>query len=326
MRWLRLVLVGLLACAAWRPAQSEDYPSRPVRCIVPFAPGGETDSIARFITQKLSAGWPVQVIADNRPGAAGVIGVAAAAKSVPDGYTFLLGQAANVAVAPSLYASLPYDPLTELQPVTQLVSAPQVIVAHPSLPARNVADLVAFARARPQAVSYGSLGTATIGHLTIELLGAMTSIRLAHAPETTKPALTSLLGGETALYASTLPAVLPHLRSNRLRALAVTSVKRWQRLPDVATVAESAAPGYEAVNWYGVFVSAGTANDVVMKLHAALVRVLALPDARERFAADGRDVVASTPAEFRAYIRSEIPKWASAVKAAGIEKSVRGEE
>jgi tripartite-type tricarboxylate transporter receptor subunit TctC len=326
MRWLGFAVVGFFACAAEQPAQSEDYPLKPVRCIVPFAAGGETDSIARLITQKLSEAWPVQVITDNRPGAAGVIGLAAAAKSVPDGYTFVLGQESNVAVAPSLYAGLSYDPVTELEPVTQALSTPQVIVAHPSLPSRNIGDLIAFARARPGALSYGSLGTGTIGHLAVELLGAMTSIRLMHVPETTKPVLTSLLGGEIALYASAPPAVLPHIRSNRLRALAVTSARRWERLPVVPTVAESAVPGYEAVNWHGVLVPAGTSHELVMKLHAALMRVLAQPEIRERFATGGRDVVANTPAEFGAYIRSEIPKWASAVKAAGIERSVRSEE
>jgi tripartite-type tricarboxylate transporter receptor subunit TctC len=319
MRGVEPAVAGvLLACAALQAAQAEDYPARPVRWIVPFAAGGQTDSISRVITQKLSEAWGVQVIADNRPGSAGVVGLGAAAKAVPDGYTLVVGQASNVAIAPALYAKLPYDPTTELQAVTQVISLPGVLVAHPSFPARNIRDLIALARAKPGIVSYGSDGNGTISHLTLELLKSMAAIEIVHVPEGRTPVLTSLLGGEIALLASTLPPALPLIKSNRLRALGVTSAKRLQPLPDVATIAESGVPGYEAVNWYGVLLPAGTSSDLVAKVHATLMRVLGQPDVRERFAADGGDIVANTPAEFEAYIRKEIPKWAKAVRAAGV--------
>ena len=285
---------------------------------MPFPPGGGTDLISRTLAQKLSESWGVQVIADNRPGSGGTLGLAAVAKAPPDGYTVGLGQASNVAVAPGLYDKLPYDPVKDLQPITQVISSPNVIVSHPSFPARNARELIAYARAQPAAVTFGSPGNGTIGHLSLEMLKTMAGIKLLHIPyKGAAQALTDLIGGQIVIYASSMPPALPLINAGRLRALGVTSAKRLAPLPNVPTVAESGVAAYEAVNWYGVMMPAGAARDIVAKLHADLVRVLKQPDVQQRLKGEGGDIVANTPEEFGGFIRREIPKWSKVVKDSG---------
>ena len=308
-----------LACAlAAVAAPAQQYPTKPVRWIVPFPPGGGTDVISRAIAQKLTEAWGQQVIADNRPGSGGTIGLAAATKSPADGYTVVLGQLANVAIAPALYTRLPYDPLKELQPVTLVLSAPLILVAHPSLPAKNTRELLALARAKPDAITFGSPGNGTTGHLAAEVIKSTTGVKMTHVPyKGASPAITGLLGGEIAIYVSSIPPALPFMKAGRLKAIGVTSAKRTATLPDVPTIAESGLPGYEVTNWYGVMVPAGVPKDILARLHTEIVRILQLPEVRQRFAGEGGDVAPNTPEQFAAFIRSEIAKWGRAVKDSG---------
>ena len=299
---------------------ADAYPTKPVHWYVPFPPGGGTDLISRTIAAKLTEAWGVQVIADNRPGSGGTLGLGIAAKAPPDGYNIVLGQASNIAVAPGLYAKLPYDPVKDLQPITLVITAPNVIVSHPSFPAKNARELIAYAKAKPGAVSFGSPGNGTIGHLSLEMLKSMAKIDMLHIPyKGASLALTELIGGQITIYASSMPPALPLINGGKLRALGVTSGKRLAPLPNVPTVAESGVAGYEAVNWYGVLMPARTPKDIVAKVHADIVRVLKQPDIKERFAGEGGDIVANTPEEFGAFIRKEIPKWSKVVKDAGVK-------
>lgn len=313
---LLALATGLLSGAAF----AQTYPAKPVRWIIPFPPGGGTDLISRTITHKLTELWGVQVIADNRPGAGGTIGLDAAAKAPADGYTIVLGQASNVAVAPGLFPRLPYDPVRDLAPVTQVIAAPLIIVSHPSFPAKNVKDLIAFARGKPGAVTYGSPGNGTIGHLSLEMLKSEARINMLHVPYSgAARALSALLGGEIAIYASSTPPALPQVKAGKLKALGVTGARRIAALPEVPTVAESGVKGFEAVNWYGVFVPANTPKDLVARLHADIVKVLRQPDVQKRFEGEGGDIVANTPEEFAALIRRETPKWSRVVRDAGVK-------
>lgn len=307
----------LLLCAGAACAQT--YPAKPVRWVVPFPPGGGTDLISRVIAAELAKLWGVQVVADNRPGGGGTLGLGIAAKTPADGYTIVLGQASNIAVAPGLYAKLPYDPVRDLQPITQVIATPIVIVSHPSFPAKNAKELVAYARARPGAITFGSPGNGTIGHLSLEMLKSMAKIDLLHIPyKGASLAITELIGGQIVIYGSSMPPALPLVNAGKLRALGVTSAKRLAPLPAVPTVAESGVGGYEAVNWYGVLTPAGTPKEVVAKLHADVVRVLKQADVQERFRGEGGDIVGNTPEEFAAFIRKEVPKWSAVVKDAGV--------
>lgn len=312
---VRLAATVLAFVPAMVAAQA--YPAKPVRWVVPFPPGGGTDLISRTITQKLGEAWGVQVIADNRPGAGGTIGLNLAAKSPADGYTMVLGQAGNMAVAPALYAKLPYDPLKDLVPVTQVVAPPLVIVAHPSFPAKDIKELIARAGAKPGAITYGSPGNGLIGHLAVEMLKSMTKVDMLHIPYTgAARALTELIGGQIVIYASSMPPAMPMIKAGRLKALGVTSAKRVAVMPDVPAVSET-IPGYAAVNWYGVFVPAGAPREIVTKLNEDIVRILRQPDVRQRFASEGGEAVGDTPEQFAAFVRAEIPKWAKVVKDSG---------
>jgi tripartite-type tricarboxylate transporter receptor subunit TctC len=299
---------------------AQNYPSKSVRWIVPFTPGGGTDLISRTITQKLSEAWGVSVVADNRPGAGGTVGLEQAIRSPADGYTIVLGQASNVAVAPGLYPKLPYDPVRDLQPVTQVIASPIVIVSHPSLPARNMKELIATAKARPDAITFGSPGNGTMGHLSIEMLKTDAKIAMLHVPYSgAARAITSLIGGEIVIYGSSMPPAVPLIKAGKLKALGVTSAKRLAPIPDVATVAEGGLPGYEALNWYGVFLPANTPKDIVTKVHHDVGQILKLKEVQDRFAGEGGDIVANAPDEFGAFIRKEIPKWARVIRAAGVK-------
>ena len=315
-----LIVLLALAVLGGPCLAAEAYPNKPVRWVVPFPPGGGTDLISRTIAAKLSEAWGVQVVADNRPGGGGTLGLGIAAKMPPDGYTIVLGQASNVAVAPALYARLNYDPVKDLQPITDVIAAPLVIVSHPSFPARNAKEMIAYARAKPGALTFGSPGNGTIGHLSMELLKTMAGINLLHIPyKGATLAITELIGGQIVLYASSMPPALPLINAGKLKALGVTTAKRLAPLPNVPTIAESGIAGYEAVNWYGVFVPAGTPKDIVAKLHAEIVRVLKQPDVKERFAGEGGEIVADSPEAFGAFVHNEIPKWAKVIKDASVK-------
>jgi tripartite-type tricarboxylate transporter receptor subunit TctC len=258
------------------------------------------------------------VIADNRPGSGGTIGLAAAAKLPPDGYNIVLGQLANVAIAPALYPKLPYDPVKDFTPVTLALTSPLILVAHPSLPAKNVKELIALAKAKPDEITFGSPGNGTTGHLGTEIIKTAGRVKMTHIPyKGATPAFTGLLGGEVAVYMSSIQPALPMLNAGRVKALGVTSAKRMATLPNVPTIAETGLPGYEVTNWYGVMMPAGVPKDVLAKLHADMVKILRMPDVQQRFQSEGGDIEPNTPEQFAAFIKSEITKWGKAVRESG---------
>lgn len=313
-----LVLLGAASLGAVMPASAQQYPVRPVRFVVPFAPGGSTDTLARTIGVKLAGALGQQVVVDNRPGANGDIGMMIVARAPADGHTIVLGYIANLAIAPSLYAKMPYDPVKDFTPVTQLASSPNVLVAHPSVPAGNLKELIALAKAKPGQVNFASAGVGSIGHLTGELLNNLAGVKMVHIPyKGSGQAITDLLGGNVQLMFSGFSSTLSHIRSGRLRALAVTGAQRSPAAPDVPTIAESGFPGFEATAWYGVLAPAGTPKAVVLRLHDDVVKALRDPDVDKRLAGLGFEIAGTAPEQFAAYIRSEIKKWAKAVAASG---------
>ena len=304
--------------AALSPALAQQYPSRPVRFVVPFAPGGSTDTLARTIGVKLADALGQQVVVDNRPGANGDIGMLIVARAPADGYTLLLGYIANLAIAPSLYTKMTYDPAKDYAPITQIATSPNVMTAHPSVQAKGLKELVALAKAKPGAVNFASTGVASVGHLTGELLNNLAGMKMTHVPyKGGGQAIIDLLGGHVQVMFSGFSAAMPHIKSGKIRALAVTGAKRSPALADVPTIAEQGFPGVEATAWYGVLAPAGTPKPVVTRLHDETVRILKLPDVSQRLDALGFEIVGSTPEQFGAYIKSEIRKWEKVVKASG---------
>jgi tripartite-type tricarboxylate transporter receptor subunit TctC len=312
-----LFLVSALLCTA-TAAQTAAYPTRPVRFIVPSAAGGGTDIIARAISLKLAESLGQQFVVDNRPGAGQMIGIELAAKAPPDGHTILMA-ASTLAINPVMYKKVSYDPLRDFAPVTQAASLPNVLVVHPSLPVNSVAELIAYARQRPGQLNFASAGIGTSPQMSIELLKSMAGIDMVHIPyKGTAPGVVDLLAGQVLVMAPNLLTALPHIKSGRLRALAVTSAKRTQALPEVPTVAESGLAGYDSTQWYGVLAPAGTPREIVTRLHDAIVRALRDAEVGKRLAADGAEPVGSSPEEFAAFIKSETGKWAKVATAAGI--------
>jgi len=310
------VLCGL----AFDVVAAESYPSRPIRWIVPFSPGGPSDIIGRFFAVKLSDALGNQVVVDNRGGATGIIAFEIAARAVPDGYTVLQAGASGLTTNPHLHAKLPYDAQRDFRLVTQLVATPNMLVVHASLPARTVKELVALARAKPGQLVYASGGSGTSNHLSWEMLKIYTGIELVHVPfKGTGPALASVLGGQVQMMFSNMLPAMPHVRSGKLFGLAVTSAGRSPAAPDLPTVAESGIPGYETTSWHGVVVPAGTPDSIVRRLYVELRSITQQSDVKDRFAQDGTQVVGSTPEQYAATVKSESAKWAKIIKAAGIK-------
>ena len=317
MNLLNVVLL-IVALAGAASATAQNYPARPVRLIVPSSPGGGTDISARIIAPRLSEYLGQQVVVENRPGAGTMIGGEVVARSAPDGYTLLMG-ISTLAINPAIYKKVPYDALKDFAPVSQAVALPNVLVAHPSLPVKTVKELVAFARARQGQINFASAGLGTSPHLSMELFLSMTGLKMVHVPyKGSGPGVTDLVAGHVPLMMPNMLSALPHIKSGRLRALGVTSVKRASRASDIPTIAEAGVPGYEAVQWYGVLAPAGTPRPVITRLHAEVVRVLQQRDIRERFLSDGAEAVGSSPEEFAAFIRAETAKWAKVIKDAGL--------
>ncbi|MSP98851.1 MAG: tripartite tricarboxylate transporter substrate binding protein [Betaproteobacteria bacterium] len=307
----------LLVASAFAHAQG--YPTRPVRLIVPAAPGGGTDISARMIAPKLSEYFGQQVVVDNRAGGNTIIGNELVARAAPDGYTLLMG-ISSLAILPHIHTKLPYDAGKDYAPVSQVVQMPNFLVAHPSLPARSVKELIAFARARAGQLNYGAGGTGTNPHLAMELLLSMTGLKMVYVPYKGQgPALIDLLAGHVSLTMASMQSVLPHVRSGRLRAYGVSSTKRATVAPDIPTIAEAGVPGYEVVQWFGVLAPANTPRDIIGKLHTGIVRAVQDPVIRERFISDGAEAVGSTPEAFAAIIRADLGKWSKVIKDAGIK-------
>ena len=319
---IRGVLAAAAIAATWivaGDAAAQAYPTRPVRVIVPSSPGGGTDILTRLLTPGLTERLGQQVVVDNRPGAGSIIGNELVARATPDGYTLLMG-ISTVAILPATKKKLPYDALKDLAPVTQVISAPNILVVHPSLPARSVKELVAFARKRPNEINYASAGTGTNPHLSMELFLSMTNVKMVHIPyKGLGPAVVDLLAGHVVTATTTMLTGLPHVRSGRLRGLATTGARRSSALPQLPTIAEAGVPGYEAVQWYGLFAPAQTPREIIAKLHGAMTAVLRSPAVAEKLAADGADAVGNTPEEFARVLRAETEKWAKVARAAGIK-------
>lgn len=312
-KWSYAAAIGLLA--AMNVASAQNYPARPVRFIVPFAPGGNTDVQGRLIAQKLTDSLGQQFVVDNRGGAGGTLGVDLAAKAPPDGYTIVLASFGNILVGPALYKNLPYDPAKDLAPVILVSTPPGLMVVNPGVPAKSVKELIAFAHTNPGKLNYGSAGNGVWNHLFGELFKTMARIEMTHIPyKGTNPAITDLLGAQIQLVFSPFPTALPHVKSGRLRVLAVTDEKRSPVLPSVPTVAESGLPGYTAASWFAVLAPAGTPKAIVDKLNAEINRIFTLPEVKAAFAADGTEPVGGTPDQAAQSIRTGMAKWGKLVR------------
>ncbi|MGZ5091911.1 MAG: tripartite tricarboxylate transporter substrate binding protein [Burkholderiales bacterium] len=318
-RWL----ASCTACAAslvavCSAAFGQQYPAKPIRLLVGFAAGGPSDVASRTVGQKLTQKWGQQVIVDIRPGAGGTIASDAVAKAPPDGYTLLL-PAFSHAVNPSLISRLPYDTLRDFTPIVLFASTANMLVTHPSIPAKTVRELIAIAKARPNQLTYGSAGNGTASHLAGELLNTMGGVSITHVPyKGIAPAHTDTMGGQISMMFDSLVTGIPAVKAGRLRAFGVTTLKRWPGAPDVPTMSEAGLTGYEVNSWYGLMGPAGLSREIVQRLNAEVIRSMAEPDARERLYSIGAEPMSNTPEEFAAYIRSEMAKWDKVVKAAGI--------
>ena len=315
------MLVAGTVAAVPNAAQAQDaaanYPSRSIRYIVGYTPGGTSDMLARAVGQKLAAAWGQQVIVDNRPGAGTNIGTELGARAPADGYTLFMPTVAN-AINPTLYPKLGYDMLKDFAYVTNFARVPGIVVVHPSLPAKNAKELIAIAKANPNALRHGSTGIGSPHHLAGEIFKTMAGVKMVHVPyKGATPAISDIIAGHIEVYFGAMVSTLPHARSNRLRALGVTSLKRVDAAKDIPTLDEQGLKGYETGSWFGMAVPTGTPQAIITKLHAESTKALQAPDLRDRMIAEGAEFVGDTPAQFSAYIRSELDKWGKAVKASG---------
>ena len=309
-------LAGIAALAG-AAAHAQTYPAKPVRFIVPFAPGGGNDIVARLIGGKLSEAWNQQVVIDNRGGAGGNIAAEIVARSAPDGYTIFLFNSAN-AIAPNLYRNVGFDPVRDFEPVILIATSPFAVVVHPSTPAQTVKDLIALAKAKPKGLTFASGGNGSSTHLAAEQFKQMAGIDMVHVPyKGGGPALVDLIAGQVTLYFASIPAALPHVKAARVRALGVSSEKRTALWPELPTIAESGVAGYESGSSYGLVAPARTPQAIVRALNTEVARILKDADARTRLAALGMDVVSGTPQDFARYMKDEIAKWARVIKASG---------
>ena len=315
MNYVRVASALMLALTLAAAIAAQGYPNKPIRFVVPYAPGGNTDILSRLIGQKLNEAWGQQVIIDNRPGAAGTVGAELVARAPADGYTLIMGSFGNIIVANSLYRNLKYDPLKDFAPVALVSLPPGMLVEHPSVPAQNVRELIAYAKSNPGKLNYGSPGSGAWNHLFFELFNANAGVTITHVPyKGIAPAVVDLLGGHVQLAISAFPTAMPHFKAGKLRVLAVTSAKRSGLLPEVPTIAESGLPGYEAAGWFGVLAPAGTPSAVVVKLNAEINRMLELPEVKASLAADGAEPAGGTPAHMAESARMASVKWAKIVR------------
>ena len=318
LRWLRAASVATALCIAGQ-AGAQDFPARALRIVVPFPVGSGTDLLARAIGLRLTEQWGQPVIVDNRPGAGGTLSADHVAKAPRDGYTLLMGNLSVLGMAPALYPRLPYDPIYAFEPVSLVSASENVLVVHPSLPVRSVKDVVALAKARPDAILYSSAGTGTTTHLAAELFRLMAGAQIVHVPYKGSPqAVNDLLAGQVHMSFTSLASAVPLIQAGRLRAIATTGLKRNALVPGTPTIAEVGYPGFEVNAWQGIVGPAGLPGPVVAKLNEGIARALAVPELRDRMAAIGLVVGGSTPAAFGAYLKSEQSKWTDVVRRAGI--------
>jgi tripartite-type tricarboxylate transporter receptor subunit TctC len=313
----RLAAIALFALTAVA-ARGDTFPSRPIRIVVPFAAGGATDLIARVVGQKLTESLGQAVVVENRPGASGMIGADLVAKAPPDGYTLLMASTAEIAINPSLYSKMSYDPQKDLAPITLAGVTPLILVVNPASPLHSVADIVKEAKAHPGTISFASAGNGSVQHLSGELVKVLTSTDMVHVPyKGAAPALTDVLSGQVTMFFSGMPPAMPHVKSGKLRALAVTTPKRSPAAPDVPTMAEAGVQGFDISNWFGLLAPAGTPPGILDKLHDEAVKALMQPAVKERLAEQGAEVVADSREHFGAFIKAEADKYAKLIKVSG---------
>lgn len=316
--WQRVFLCAAGWTAIVPGTFAQDYPNKAIRLIIPFAPGGTNDVIGRLMAAKLSEILGQQVVPDNRAGAGGTVGIELVVKTPPDGYNLVIGNIATLAINPTLYPKLSYDPLRDLQPVTLIAKVPQVLVAHPSLPAKNARELIALAKTRPAELAYGSGGNGSGAHVSGEMLKMLAKINLTHIPyKGVGPAQIDLLAGQIQLVFAGVPSVVHYVKTGRLRALGITGPKRVVTFPEVPTIAESGVANFDVTMWYGVLAAAGTPQPLVMKLHGAVNRALRAPEINERLLAEGSEPSGILPDEFSAFIKNELTRWAPVIRASG---------
>jgi tripartite-type tricarboxylate transporter receptor subunit TctC len=321
--WIPAFAGMTILIALSRSPCAQEYPTRAVRLVVASTPGGGTDISARLIAPKLSEYLGRQVVVENRPGATTMIGAEFVARSAPDGHTLLMG-VSSLTINPYIQAKVPYDVVKDFVPISQVVVAPNLMLSHPSLPVRSVADLIAFAKARPGQLNFASGGAGSNQHLAIELFLAMTKLKIVHVPYKGQgPALLEAVAGHVHLMMSNILSALPHVKGGRIRALGVTSLKRATVVPEVPAIAETGVPGYEVVQWYGILGPAGVPREIIARIHSATVRALQEPVIQAHFVGEGGDVVGGTPEEFAAVIRADLQKWGRVVKQMGIKSEQR---
>lgn len=319
-QFLALTLIAGLALGTVGNASAQDFPTKPIRIVVPYTPGGATDNLARLCAQELTKAWGQPVIVDNRPGASGIIASQFVAEAAPDGYTLLLGTSTQLATNVALYPKLSYNPVKDFAPVAVLVKGDNVLVVHPSVPATNVKEPIALAKAKPGQLNFATSGNGTSQHLSAELFKSMAGVDMMHIPyKGSAPALADLLSGQVPVMFENIITVVPHIKAGSLRALAVTGAKRWPTLPDLPTIAEAGLPGYEISGFYGIVAPAGTPKPIVAKLNKELTRIISNPNLRERLLIQGFEPSPSTPDEFTELIKTYIAKNAKIVKEAGIK-------
>ena len=317
-----LVLLCAICFGAIWPAGAQQYPSRPVRMLVPSTPGGSVDTLARTIGPKLSERWGQQFIVENRAGASGTIAGELTAKAPPDGYLLLLGTISSLATNVVLQKKLPYDPVKDFAPVSLVATQNLMLVVHPSVPAKTVGELVRFAKSQPGKLSFASAGNGTGSHLSGELFKQVAGVDILHIPyKGVQPAMVDVISGQVAINFPSILSAMPHVRSGRVRSLAVTGAKRTRAAPDLPTMQEAGVKNYESMTWYALVAPAGTPQDIVAKLSAEVAAILKHPETNERLAREGADPVGSTPQEFGRFMQSEIEKWRKVIRAAGIQPS-----
>jgi tripartite-type tricarboxylate transporter receptor subunit TctC len=319
--WNSLFATAFVLSGALAPAQAQTYPNRAITLVIPFTPGGSTTIVGRGIADKMSELLGEKVVVDNRPGAGGTVGTKAVSKSEPDGYTLVLGYTGTLAIGPSLYKNVGYDPRKDFAPIGLIGNAPNSLVVNPSFPAKTMAELIAYAKANPGTVNFGSAGAGTASHITGEYFAATAGIKLVHIPyKGTGPALTDLLGGHIPMAFAPIPASHANVAAGKLRALAVTSTTRSSLMPDVPTIAESVLPGFDASLYYGLAAPAGTPRPIIDKLNKALRDALASDEVKKQLTQDGTEITPGSPEDYAAFIDKDEKKWSQLVKASGVEQ------
>jgi tripartite-type tricarboxylate transporter receptor subunit TctC len=315
---LKVLLVAIAMLAGSLPALGQTYPSRPLRIVVPFPPGGGTDIGTRIVAQKLQEAWGQAVVVENKPGAAGIVGTELTARSAPDGYTFMMGNIGTHAINVSLYKKLSYDPVKDFAPVSMVADLPLLLLVHPSVPANTVKELIALAKSQPGKLNFSSSGAGGSMHVAAELFKSMAGVDMVHIPyKGGAPAVADLISGQVALSFSTVLETIQHVKAGKVRALAVTNDHRSIALPDLPTIAEAGLPGYQSISWLALFAPAGTPKDIVNKVSAETVRILKLPDVKERLLAQGAEPIGSTPEQLAAILAADLAKYAKVIRESG---------